>query len=339
MVCARCAADWATCPEPSGRVVRLGMTARVRDIDPLGRLAVVTHWRRPARIFDLRQLRWADMPPLSRMLWLARRTVLPRLTPDERLMYPLLAYDSDYGYSLEGVSSRTLRTGDEHELRGLPDDMPSHDTQVSATGNIFSYATDSQRVVVVRPDGSSASYEPLPRKVIQASCIDGERDILTSASWSEIALHHMQGNKLDRIGYTRTAAEGDVRWLGLAGSSLAAAVYTSSGTHVEVRRLGDDRSIGPVVQSLTATWGFRVAALSRDGRYLAAAFTDKLTVLDLDSGHAQQFDEHSDTINAVRFAADDHVLISADTDNRVVLRPRTPAGYAKPLISVEPGSA
>ena len=173
--------------------------------------------------------------------------------------------------------------------------------------------------------------------MIQAVHVDGERNLLASASWSELALHRMQGNQLERLGYTRTADEGDVRWIGVAGSTLAAAVYHSSrGTHVEARRLGGDLSIGPVAHSLIATWGFRTAALSRDGRYLTAAFTDKLTVLDLQSGRAQQFDEHSDAINAVRFAADDHVLISADTDNRVILRPRTPTGYAVPLISVEP---
>jgi hypothetical protein len=54
LVCERCGADWTTCGEPSGRVVRLGLTARVRDVDPLGRLALVSHWRKPLRVFDLR---------------------------------------------------------------------------------------------------------------------------------------------------------------------------------------------------------------------------------------------------------------------------------------------
>jgi hypothetical protein len=37
----------------------------------------------------------------------------------------------------------------------------------------------------------------------------------------------------------------------------------------------------------------------------------------------------------VRFVGDDHLLISADTDNRVVMRPRTPAGYARALITID----
>ena len=42
------------------------------------------------------------------------------------------------------------------------------------------------------------------------------------------------------------------------------------------------------------------------------------------------------SINYVRFASDDHVLVSADCDNRLVLRPRTADGsYARPLIGIE----
>jgi hypothetical protein len=77
------------------------------------------------------------------------------------------------------------------------------------------------------------------------------------------------------------------------------------------------------------------ASLSRDGRYLALAIDEELTVYDLDDEIETVFSEHTDTISLVRFAGDDHVLISADDDNRVVLRPRTPTGYARPLIAID----
>ena len=78
------------------------------------------------------------------------------------------------------------------------------------------------------------------------------------------------------------------------------------------------------------------AALSRDGRYFAAATPrNDLVVHDLDHESEQVFTEHTDEINHIRFGGDDHLLISADRDNRVVLRPRTATGYAKPLLSVE----
>jgi len=37
----------------------------------------------------------------------------------------------------------------------------------------------------------------------------------------------------------------------------------------------------------------------------------------------------------VRFGGDDHVLVVADRHGRVVLRPRTPNGYARPLIDID----
>src|SRR5688572_11940916 len=73
LVCPTCAANWATCGEPSGRVVRLGLTARVRDVDPLGRIALVSHWRRPLRLFDLRRLCWIDLDLPRRYHLMARQ--------------------------------------------------------------------------------------------------------------------------------------------------------------------------------------------------------------------------------------------------------------------------
>ena len=36
----------------------------------------------------------------------------------------------------------------------------------------------------------------------------------------------------------------------------------------------------------------------------------------------------------LRHAVLDHLLVSADTDNRVILRPRTQLGYAVPLVQL-----
>src|SRR3954463_15469015 len=59
LVCPKCAADWATCPQPSGRVVRLGMGGRLRDADPVGRFALISYMHKGPRLLDLRKLHWA----------------------------------------------------------------------------------------------------------------------------------------------------------------------------------------------------------------------------------------------------------------------------------------
>jgi hypothetical protein len=361
-VCGRCAADWSTCDQPSGRVVRLGLTARVRDVDPLGRVALVSHWRKPLRTFDLRTLSWRS-GELPRALYLWTRAFPPRLTSDERLIRAEVYSNAETaGFLFVAFRSRSLADGSEIEL--WHQGAPLGHTGVSAQGDVYWYVNDEQRIVVIaRPPGhelpaSTApvalaknpaedlrastcfTYEPLPRKVMQAVHVDGERQLLASASWSEVALHRMDAGKLARLGHVTTALPGDVLWIGVGGPYVAAVVFEASrGTHVEVRRLGTTNVVGDIALQTPPQRGFSTAAISRDGRYLAIAWGARLDVHDLDSGTHEMFDEHTERINALRFAADDHMLISADTDNRLILRPRTPAGHARPLIAVEPHSS
>lgn len=339
--------------------MRLGLTARVRDIDPLGRLALVSHWRKPLRIFDLRTLTWRP-GELSRVLYLLTRPYPPRLTSDERLVHAEVIAVTDTGNLFVALRSRSLASGSDIKLAhsGAPLGL----TGVSAQRDVYWYVNHEQKIAVVsRPplDALPAStssvalaphhvdelrastcftYEPLPRKVMQAVHVDGERQLLACASWSELALHRMDAGKLSRLGHVDTALQGDVLWIGVAGPYLAAVVFQGArGTHVEVRRLGENLTVDRVTSFRTPPRrGFSTAAISRDGRYLAVAWDASLDVHDLDAGTHETFDEHTERINAVRFAADDHVLISADTDNRLILRPRTPTGHARPLIAIEP---
>jgi len=134
-------------------------------------------------------------------------------------------------------------------------------------------------------------------------------------------------------------AVGDVTWVALAGGWLVAAVTVGSGaTSIEIRRVdeiaGGRLSVGPVVHT-HAGHGLRAASLSRDGRFLAFALDRELVVHEIGTQNQDSFDEHTDRINLVRFVGPDHMLVSADNDNRVVMRPRTPGGYAVPLVEVE----
>ncbi len=315
-------------------MVRLGMTARVRDLDPVCRYALVSHWRKPLRIFDLRALRWLPHIAWERSIYLWGRTASPRLRTRGELIWPeLSAVTGDLVFS--GMQVREIESGVQRKLARVDRDTPDHGTAVSATGDWFYYVADSQRVIVLPPDGAAASYEPLPRMVVQAVHIDAERGLLASASWNELALHHIEAGAMSRLGRTETTRKADTRWVGVGGSRVVAVTATSYETFVEVYELDRDMSLRRNPTTFSFASAFRVGALSRDGRYFASAGSDKLTVCNLDTGTRQVFTEHSDEINAVRFAADDHVLVSADTDHRIVLRPRTATGYAQPLLAVE----
>jgi hypothetical protein len=339
LVCPACAADWATCAEPSGRVVRLGLTARVRDVDPRGHLALVSHWRRPLRLFDLRRLRWIDLE-LPRRYWIFSRQFPPRLSGDGRLFYAEVELQ-DGNAVFGSIRARDLRTGATHYISG---EAPFGSTGVSPTDDRYYYVTDKQQVAVTNQRQQIAVavaldhvwlVEPLPRKVVHAAYVDGERLLLAAGSWSEIAVHELADGALRRLGYTKTETAGDVRWIAVAGSWLVAAITTPGAvSRVEVRRLRPDLSIGDIEHRHSAS-SSRAIALSRDGRYLAFGTADGLVVHELGTDHITTFEEHTDRINYVRFAADDHVLISADADNRIVMRPRTATGYARPLVPIE----
>jgi sugar lactone lactonase YvrE len=310
------------------------MTARVRDIDPVCRYALVSHWRKPLRLFDLRALRWVPHFAWERRLYLWTRSAPPRLRARGELIWPdVTAMSGDVLFY--GMYAREIESGQQRKLARVDGDTPGHGTAVSATGDLFYYVSDSQRVIVLPPDGAAASYEPLPRKVLQAVHIDAERGLLVSASWNELALHHFEAGALSRLGHTATTRQADVRFVGVGGSRVVAVTASWNETFVEVYELDRDDSLLRGATGIAFAGPFQVGALSRDGRYFAAASSGQLVVCDLDAGTRQLFNDHSDAINAVRFSADDHVLVSADTDHRIVLRPRTPAGYAAPLLTVE----
>lgn len=326
-VCERCAGDYTTCDEPSGRLLRLGFRARVRDVDPTGRLGLVSHWRRPLRLLDLRRLRWIGGTDLPRRL--VSSTCPPRLVSSGRLLYR----DADPELEYAARSALYVRSPAGGEPARVPGVWVSHGSGVSATGDRYWVVTDTQRVAVVRPieDGWHVDdYEPLRNRVIHAAHVDGERDLLASGSWGEVALHQIEGAQIRDVGYAKTEHEGNVTWVAVAGPWL---VLLVAREWLEVRRLGADLSIGRVAQRRT---GFvDAASLSRDGRYLALGTRDGLVVRALDTGDDTVFDDHRGQIDLVRFGGADHELVSADTANQLILRPRHAGGYHQPLITVD----
>jgi hypothetical protein len=331
---------------------------RLRDVDPKGRLALVAHPIRAPRIVDLRQLRWRGESPIGLNLYSALKSVPPRLTSNGLLVHADISLINSDSTRIDGVRWHTLE-GEHITVHANDIEGPHSCTVVSATDDVFAYVTETQRVIVMRqrrlevaPPPAAAlmmhpemvteparplrftshTCEPLPRKVISAIAIDGERDRLASATWREIAIHLVRGGTVELIDHFDTRIDANITWLALTGRWLA----YGTGYRLEVRGLQENGTADSIRYHHE---GVDAAAISRDGSYLAFARGSDLIVHDLDRDEQVEFTEHSDGINYVRFASDDHMLISGDNDNRIVMRPRTETGYAKPIVDVELATA
>ncbi len=315
---------------------RIGTTGRLVEVDPSGQYGLVSRWIGAMRLVDLRTLRWVSRVELP-ALGLGWGELRPVLTSTCRLVTPL------YSSSLENE----MRVFDGIQMRSLLGDSswtikaalgPVRSAGVTVDGDHYWYVNNTETVTVIAPDDTARppctvrTYEPLPRKVLQQVFVDASRALLASATWGEITLHRMDGDRLVLLGHVKTS--GNASWLALGGPYLAAGVPGG----VKVWRLGEDLSIGS--QLLSIERAIQKAALSRDGRYLALGVDgDAIMVRGLDSGSLDTFDEHTDRIGLIRFVGADQLLITADCDNRVIMRPRTPTGYARPLMPVTLGTS
>src|SRR6185369_1131173 len=109
----------------------------------------------PLRVFDLRRLRWIDGVRLPRQLWLMNRHHPPRLLGDGRLMHVDYTYwSSDPTPLFAGIRRRGL--ADRASIL-IESDAPSHATTVTATGDLFYYVTDTQKVALIPHDANAAT--------------------------------------------------------------------------------------------------------------------------------------------------------------------------------------
>ena len=171
-----------------------------------------------------------------------------------------------------------------------------------------------------------------PRRVVQHAFVDGGEVIVTGSS-SEIAIHRIIDGNPVLVGQVPLPG-GDLTWLQLCGRYLAARIHGGAQRGITVWRLSDDLTSASDILHIAD--GIASADMSRDGRYLALGSTSRaVMVRSLDDGAVLRFEDHTDIVSLVRFAADDQLLISADEKHRVVLRPRTANGFAPGIVPVE----
>lgn len=341
IVCEPCAADWTTCTEETGRVVRLGATGRLVDVDPDGQFGLVSKLRHPVRLLDLRRLRWVETS--------AELIHGSKLTANRRVVGETYATEHHRDYEIQSLAGEWRYPFQlaAHPVHGamLPDGRywfySSEDTIeiVDLEGLVATpwfrpppFAPEMWRPLVA----PALSYRPFPGGVVQSASValDGTGVIVAAGTWQEIGIDRIVGDHRQRVARIKT--DGDVRWIAIAGATLAALATGRDGMWLTTWRL-DERGT-PGRQSYHDAHGSAVvaASLSRDGRYLAAAMMDHTVAI-----HAvverttDVVTEHTDTISLIRFVGDDHLLVTADDDNRVVLRPRTEVGYADVVMPVE----
>jgi hypothetical protein len=345
LVCPACASDWSTCDQPYGRVVRLGVGARLRDVDPSGRIGIVSRWRGTTTLVDLRRLRWIEGPELPRYTGFAH-AVGPTLTRDRLLTpeYDWLSTMNRNEPQFVGLRVMELAGGASVILDG---ERPARAAGRSPDGDRYWYVSEAEQVNVYsvgvpRAHGGTGGmpkpmgrFSALPGKVIQAACVDGEHDLLAASTWGVVAVGRIEYERF--VPMARVTVEGDVRWLAIGGGRLAAAIATR-GVQLRVWSLAEDGTIGEAIFDHVHARTLSTAALSRDGRYLAVGLSDDSVVVhDLERRVTTRFTEHTDDVILVRFVGDEQLLVTADADNRVVLRPRTPNGYTEALLPLAIG--
>lgn len=279
------------------------------------------------RLFDVRRLRWVDVEELPRHNKVHEGQILERISPAGELYFnyymPTLAYAESSGFL--DLRRRSMRTG---EITKFATEEPLQTAAMTNDGHYY-FVSATQLVVVIAPDGTVRTFEPMPHKVVQACLLDLDRNVLLSATWGEILLHRVVGDKL--LPLARFAVTGNVSWLALEEPRLVACV---DGI-VRVWHIGANFAIGREEYQHVASDPLRAASLSRDGRFLAIGVDRKVIVHDLDQDVSTELEGHSDDICLVRFVGSDHLLVTADEDNRVILRPRTATGYVRSVIDID----
>lgn len=334
-VCERCFGDETTCAVPRARVLRLGLGRRLRRVDPEGRLALVSTWARGLRLYDLARGQWLGAPPSLRRY----DALLSSIARDGSVVWPFFAVGaSEQAPVFRGVHLTSLSGGRADTLRAQRP-TPPRELVLCPEGRYVWFRAMSETVQVWDFEtGDQHEYDPLPGSVLQAAALDVSSGLLATATYGRAAVHRVQGGEAELLGTLRVLRDADNVWLGLAaGCLVVVSDYRGLRGHV-IRGFALDAAGAPerepfyVYEESDAAAGARrkvrplrpiVASLSPDGRFMAMATEgNEVALHDLARRRVQYLGGHTDVIATMAFTGDAQSLITADHDNRVIMRPR-----------------
>lgn len=325
--------DSPDCPEPHPRELRLGLGARLRDIDEEGRLGRVGHVLGGE---DLREL--ASRALVGEVWPEAEHRGLPVAYLPPVAFGPGVVVCNAATYTLEEVSDgqrirvyhhpllAQARVTEDPDLRLVPRprlDLEPQRLLVTRGGRTAALVSTSRFDVVDLEGRRAAVVVDLKGEVIFDLAISAEMDLAVAAVFGRLRCFRLGDGQL--LGALRLE-DGDVTSVALGGGRLAA---VTEEQRLHVRQVGGGRPDG-WASALDTDVEARghispgQIALSHDGRLLALRQRRKrVLVINVESGERQTLRGHTDAVCLVRFIAGGRVLVTADDDNRVRFWPRS----------------
>lgn len=325
-VCPFCALTWESCPEIAAREIRLGLGARLLDMDHDGRLGLVQGWRGNKKFIDLRDLRW-----LEGRIPLLKLGPAPTLIPGGRLLYPSFSFADDPSLWKE------LRVEDlaHNSSASIPT------TPLEGAPRLIALSEEGGLALVVQPNetlevidlalGSVVNVFQDRGNVIHSVAASEELALLALGSYDRIALFRLSDHQPRPRPLSSFTLEecGDVLWLGLGGRRLAVIGEHGLLRVFQLHQRGG-RIRRQMYEARAEITRRNQASITPDGRLVAVAHGREVKIHQL---FAQQdssdyrpdyidLEAHTDVVNLVRFVRQGRVLITADMDNRIIFWPR-----------------
>ena len=183
--------------------------------------------------------------------------------------------------------------------------------------------------------GSRCVYQPEARQVIQAWDIDDRERMVVTGVYGRVYIHRFARD----LGEAPTLLDvlplpdSDILSVHIAAPTLV--VFWNGPTRrfgrddqFSVFRIDTERNAVTRVRDRNPTPRVEAIDVSNDGQTIAYSLGNRQLVVEGWEGSDRRvFHEHTDDVHFVRFC-DDGRLVSADCDNRVVIRPVGAQGYA-----------
>ncbi len=331
LVCPACLRDPASCDVPHARELRLGATARLRRLSEDARYGVVSRWRRAPRLADLAAAVYVrDLPTVE------LSKTIGAVTREGRYLWVDKPPDSRDEFAPTEVLS--IGKSDAEPKRESRASLSRYAPFELCRGErmLFSASLEAGTVRLADLDADSLRVlHPLPPNEIMQTCtVAPEAGLLFTATYGHVHVHRIVAGGLKKVG-TLEVADADIGWLGFARGRIA---IVSGSAHqpfaVTIHELGDRWAGWQKVCEINRFTPQRnpmgdprervVAALSADARFFAMALEDRTVMVhDLESDTRASYAGHTDDVCLIGFGDAANVLVTADRDNRVRIRPRS----------------